>query len=673
MLRVLLITILGLFSLQQETYAQACTTLGQTPESAFPVCGTVDFFQNDVPICGSTPLAVPGCEGTANYTDKNPFFYKFHCFAGGTLNFTITPSVANEDYDWQLYDVTGLPPNSIYTTPSTIVTGNWSGTFGSTGAAPSGVTFIQCSSVPADGLPTFARSPVLIEGHDYILMVSHFSDTQFGYTLNFSGGTAVITDPLMPHLSAARAPCDGQEMTIKLNKRIKCSSIAANGSDFTINSTATTITAAVGIGCSGGFDTDSLLLTLSNPLPAGIYNITMQNGNDANTLRDNCDNEIPVGETIQVEVFPIFPTPMDSVTTPGCAPQEIELVFRKNLRCSSIAANGSDFFITGPYPVTITGAVVECSSTGLTKKILVQFAAPLQVGGTFQIGLQPGTDGSTIIDECGQQTPQSTPLTFTVADTVNADFNYQVLFGCVNDTISYSYTIRNGVNSWAWSFDSLQSSTLQNPVIPYTTSGFKQTWLTVSNGVCRDTSTAIIRLNNDVYAAFTGPAMVCPEETATFRDTSYGNIVRWDWNFGNGNTSTQKYPGFQTYITGVNDIEVPVRLIVENDHGCTDTVIHNILVVDNCYIAVPTAFSPNGDGLNDYLYPLNAYKAADLTFSVYNRFGQRLFHTSNWTNKWDGTFRGNGADPGTYVWMLSYTNRDTNQRVEQKGTVILIR
>ncbi len=88
---------------------------------------------------------------------------------------------------------------------------------------------------------------------------------------------------------------------------------------------------------------------------------------------------------------------------------------------------------------------------------------------------------------------------------------------------------------------------------------------------------------------------------------------------------------------------------------------------------MPSAFTPNGDGMNDYLYPLNAYKALDLSFSVFNRFGQRIFFTRDWTNKWDGSFKGQGADPGTYVWMLTYIHSDTNLKVEQKGTVILIR
>ena len=77
----------------------------------------------------------------------------------------------------------------------------------------------------------------------------------------------------------------------------------------------------------------------------------------------------------------------------------------------------------------------------------------------------------------------------------------------------------------------------------------------------------------------------------------------------------------------------PAALIVKNNIGCFDTAQTNIKVFYNCYIAVPSAFTPNGDGLNDYLYPLNAYKADNLEFRVYNRWGQLVFETKDWTKK----------------------------------------
>ncbi|HXB34879.1 MAG TPA: gliding motility-associated C-terminal domain-containing protein, partial [Puia sp.] len=87
----------------------------------------------------------------------------------------------------------------------------------------------------------------------------------------------------------------------------------------------------------------------------------------------------------------------------------------------------------------------------------------------------------------------------------------------------------------------------------------------------------------------------------------------------------------------------------------------------------PGAFTPNGDGVNDYLYPLNALKAVDLQFRVYNRWGQLVFETTNWLNKWDGTTGGRPQAAGVYVWTLSYIDGDTGKRIFQKGTSMLIR
>src|SRR5262245_39013579 len=104
-----------------------CTTLGQTPSTAFPVCGTTTFHQDNVPICNTNSLFVPGCSGTgnANYENKNPFWYKFTCYVSGTLGFTITPDDLTDDYDWQLYDVTGLNADEVFTNQNIIISGNW--------------------------------------------------------------------------------------------------------------------------------------------------------------------------------------------------------------------------------------------------------------------------------------------------------------------------------------------------------------------------------------------------------------------------------------------------------------------------------------------------------------------------------------------------------------------
>lgn len=656
--------------------SQTCTTLGQTPASAFPVCGTDVFRQAEVPVCGGTTITAPGCTD-AVLSDMNPFWYRFTCFTAGTLGFVITPNNLGDDYDWQLFDITGRNPNDVYTVPSLFVACNWSGETGITGASNAGTSLIVCASTGTGFRPLFSSMPTLIQGHEYILLISHFSGSdQSGYALSFGGGTASITDPKEPALSSARAICDGIKMTVKLNKKMKCNSLNADGSDFSISPAFAPIISAEGVNCDAGFDMDSVILTLASPVPPGVYTITVKNDANGINLLDNCDRTIPLGQNLDVTVFPQIPTPMDSLTKVSCSPLELELVFSKPMLCSTVAADGSDFVITGPTTVAVASASGFDCSDGLSSIIKVRLAAPIQTGGVYRITLQNGTDGNTISNECSMQTPAGSFVNFVTADTVNAGFAFNIKLGCTADTVDYTHPGGNGINTWLWTFDDGITSTRKDTSIRYTVFGNKSATLIVSNGVCRDTATTNgIILDNNLDAVFENTQVVCPGDPALFREESYNRVVSWLWDFGNGNTSTMVMPPPQYYTAPTNNttVELRTRLIVTNDIGCSDTAYGIIKVVGNCYIAVPKAFSPNGDGLNEFLYPTNAYKARDLYFAVFNRNGNKVFETKNWQVKWDGTYKGNPQDPGTYVWFLQYTLIDTGQKFNLKGTTVLLR
>ena len=645
-----------------------CTGLGQNPGTAFPVCGTDTFSILSVPICGNR--RVPGPCTATPLTDKNPYWYKFTCFTAGTLGFVITPNTITDDYDWQIFDITNRNPDEVYTNAALFVACNWSGEGGLTGASSTGTAITRCDGL---GVPLFSSMPNLIQGREYLLLVSHFSDSQSGYSLSFGGGTANITDPINPALLKARAPCDGTKISIKLNKKMKCNSLAANGSDFSISPAIAPILSATGIGCSTGFDMDSVVLTLGGIVPPGNYTISIQTGTDGNNLLDNCGRSIPLGQSLPVTVFPLTPTPMDSMTKTGCAPDELQLVFKDPMLCSSIAPDGSDFVVTGPSAVTVAGAAGVCNAGGFTYVAKVRLSAPIQNAGSFQIRLRSGSDGNTIINECGVETIAGSFKTFTTKDTVSALFNTSIRYGCITDTINYTHDGRNGVNSWKWRFDNNINSNSKDTAITWQIEGQKLATLIITNGTCSDTTTASLLLNSRVKAAFESTAIACPGDPVTFKDNSTGPVVTWQWNFGNSNTSTLKIPVAQLYQPSTAPRNILPQLIVKNSIGCADTATNTIYVLSNCFIAIPKGFSPNNDGLNDFLFPTNAYKAKDLLFRIYNRVGQLIFETRNWTNKWDGTFKGNSQDPGTYVWVLSYTNIDSGIRVEQKGSTVLIR
>ena len=668
-----------LFSCTDHVFSQTCSTLGQTVYSAFPVCGTTVFGQTTVPTCVKGNVPAPAC--SSGYPDKNPFWYKFTCFASGPIGFLITPKNNSDDYDWELFDITGHDPAEVYTNSSLIVAYNWSGVTGITGATSQGVHLFECASVtvPATTPSPFSKMPNLIKGHNYLLLISHFDDaSQSGYDLSFQDGSggasnlAIITDPSLPGVQSAYAVCDGSQIVIALTKKMKCSSISADGSDFTVSGpTSISVASATGNGCSTGFDMDSVVLKLNGILSPGTYTVSAKNGADGNTLIDNCGSALATGIQGSLKFTPSQPTPMDSIRSVICVTDTLQLVFSKPINCSSIAPDGSDFLVTGPIAVTVAGASGICNN-GVSSIIRVFLSAPIKVNGRFQIAIKNGSDGNTLIDECGQQTPAGS-IPFITKNITTADFTSSITSGCLKDTLYLTHDGNNGANQWQWVTDTTLLSTAQKTSYVSNAFGAHITRLTVSNGICSDTAQLnFVFLNQTVKAAFAATDSLCVTDTLHFTDMST-NPVTWKWDFGNGNTSTLQMPPAQTYSANGRVSNYVAGLIVTNGSGCADTTYKLIYVLPNCYIAVPSAFTPNGDGLNDYLYPLNAYKAGNLVFRVYNRYGQVIFETRNWTRKWDGRVNGQLQPSGTYVWTLDYTDTDKQQKVSLKGTTVLIR
>jgi gliding motility-associated-like protein len=107
--------------------------------------------------------------------------------------------------------------------------------------------------------------------------------------------------------------------------------------------------------------------------------------------------------------------------------------------------------------------------------------------------------------------------------------------------------------------------------------------------------------------------------------------------------------------------------------GCanTDTVTVNVGYNNKSGYFMPTAFSPNGDGIND-CFGLKFWGAVtNLDYSIYNRFGERIFHTKDAAKCWDGKFKGVLQNIGVYVYVIK-ANTPCGE-VNNKGTFILMR
>jgi gliding motility-associated-like protein len=659
-----LLSVAVIFFFTANLYAQPCNTLGQNPSTAFPVCGTSTFTQTIVPLCQTHDILVP-CSVFALYQDRNPFWYKFTCFSAGTLGFIVTPVNSGDDYDWQLFDITGHNPDDVFTDASLFVACNWSGWSGPTGASSAGASLIEC----AGAAPLFSMMPTLIVNHNYLLLVSHFTDTQEGYDLNFTGGTAVITDPIPPALgNATVATCDPSTITVILNKKMKCSSLAADGSDFSISPFGV-IQSASGGGCSNGFDMDTVIIRVAAPLLPGNYILSVKNGIDANTIQDNCGTNIPVGDNVSFSITILPAVQMRSVTAPGCRPTTVQLKLSRPAQCNSVATDGSDFIITGPSNIIVNNATPICNN-GVTDSVILQLTSSIAVGGNYQLKLINGSDGNTLLNECSTPAAPGSTISFNVADTVDGRFVYQILPGCAPNEVNF-FGNNNSITSWNWQVNGLAAGNQVN--CNSILNGPNTISLKVSNGICSDSSSQVIDLtDNKILTDFNFPAITCPEDVVVFKNTTTGTIDTWHWDFGNGQTSSVKDPLPLLYATTGNSAYYTISLTASNNMGCVVEKNKTINILGTCIIAVPSGFTPNNDGLNDYLYPLNAFKAVDLDFKIFNRWGQLVFSSNNWLKKWDGTFKGVLQGGGVYVWMLTYKD-DSGKKYFYKGTSLLIR
>lgn len=186
------------------------------------------------------------------------------------------------------------------------------------------------------------------------------------------------------------------------------------------------------------------------------------------------------------------------------------------------------------------------------------------------------------------------------------------------------------------------------------------------------TATYSVRVIGDIGCFVSEPFSMQPTELARLRLpadtllckgdsvqlTPLLNGILYSWN---GNQDSKVQVG-----------EAGVYTIVADANGCTRTFTVAVHELDckNSTIYIPNAFTPNGDGKNDVFRIPPETNLKVNTFSVFNRWGNPVFSTSNNTG-WDGTFNGKHSPAGTYVYLIK--GRLNNQERILKGTVLLIR
>ena len=253
------------------------------------------------------------------------------------------------------------------------------------------------------------------------------------------------------------------------------------------------------------------------------------------------------------------------------------------------------------------------------------------------------------------------------------DFSWDSV--CLNRPVQFlNLSNENGSAQVSYSLqfnDGGPGSTQQHPSpVVYTDAGKKDVILTMTTLGCEDdpqTVTRQIQVNSG-HDAVRYRTITVPEGSTWdihVRDT-IGSIFAW-----RPQVQLMSYnTAYTKFIANGNDVEYLID--ITDIHTCvtTDTILMQILKKPGFYL--PTAFTPNGDGLNDLLRPYLVKMQSLRSFTIFNRWGQMLFRSTTYGEGWDGRFGGVDQDPGVYVWALEFLNTDGVLQRE-KGTVTLIR
>ena len=388
---------------------------------------------------------------------------------------------------------------------------------------------------------------------------------------------------------------------------------------------------------------------------------------------------------------------------------------------TSTATNPTHIYLTqGIFSVKLTDYFATCSNSvteNIDTRHTVQaaFMAVLdticagQISNmvnlsTATVGVNPGVittyawnfnDGST-------DATKNPGHTFTEAGIYNVNLTVTDSIGCQSSVNHDVYVIRLDIRSWLdttlclrqplpmtnevlqypplgltdytyyWSpATNLSSNTVQVPF--FNAFGSYTYTLTVSLlgdwGAC--TQQDVMVVNSVLGQPLTN---VTPDVTVTYGTSvqlNADNEVYYWWVPDNGSLNN----------TNINDpVANPHTSTVYtvygmDKYGCVDSAFVNVTVDSSMHECIPSGFTPNNDGLNDYFHPIGLIFQNLVDFRVYNRWGQQVFYTSSADSKgWDGTYNGVLQDMGVYYYTIIVARPGgSGENIVYKGDITLIR
>ena len=304
--------------------------------------------------------------------------------------------------------------------------------------------------------------------------------------------------------------------------------------------------------------------------------------------------------------------------------------------------------------------------TGTGATGLQSYTHAYAAAGTYNIVLR-------LLDTSYCNYPDSVLKQIRISPTTRAQFETQPN-GCYPYTAVFNNTSLAG-QQFYWDFGDGSTSTDINPTHTYAGTGtFTVRLIVVDPNTCNvtDTTRQQIIVSPNPVAGFTyAPVPPQANTPVTFTNTSTGG-TSFNWDFGDGDTlhTLERDTLVQHLYQSTNTFKA--CLFAANQYGCVDTTCQAIAAIIMPLVDVPTAFTPNGDGVND-IVRVRGYGIDKVTFRIYNRWGVLMFQSNNSKELgWNGTYKGTVQPQDVYTYIADIIFTD-GTKYQKKGDITLLR
>ncbi len=327
--------------------------------------------------------------------------------------------------------------------------------------------------------------------------------------------------------------------------------------------------------------------------------------------------------------------------------------------------NSNSYPSAGIYSATLTNAA-GCDSIAtlnltVTAFIIPSFSFPTSICEGTAAPLLPGISDNNIT---GTWSPAVIDNTTTGVYTFTPNPGQ-----CTSGNTTVTVTVNNPVAPIFLPIDSVCEGSTPPPTLPATS----------TNGITGIWNPALINNTTESTYAFTPAAGQCATNAAmTIAVKPLPNPdLGPDKEICQGDTLILTPGIFLSYLWQDNSTADHFAVTqggiysVTVTNTCGSNQDEVVILSEECYEYFPNAFTPNGDGKNDYFRILNASNLTDYSLIIYNRWGQIVFETNDYSKGWDGTYKGVPQNTALFVYFCTYKKAGTV--VQTKGSVMLIR